>query len=266
MITFPNSKINLGLSVTAKRPDGFHNIETVLYPYNLCDILEIVLTGGEEIVFTASGLPVPGNLNTNLCLKAAHLLVSGKGHLLQSYSRHAGSPVDRGLRIHLHKAVPPGAGLGGGSSDGAYVIRMLNDLLHLGLSVPEMQQFAAQLGSDSPFFIYNKPVFASGRGDQFSLLDLDLTKYQIVVITPPIHVSTPEAYTLITPAKPAQSIKEIIQLPVSQWRGRLVNDFEEPVFARYPLIREAKEKLYADGALYASMSGSGSAVYGIFAG
>ena len=254
MISFPNAKINLGLHVIEKRADGFHNIETVFYPLSLCDILELVPSEKEGVEFNSSGLTIPGDIDSNLIAKA-YRLISSSHPVIQSSSH---------LAIHLHKIIPMGAGLGGGSSDGAYTLTVLNEIYHLDLSVTQIQDLARQVGSDCAFFIENKPVYAVGRGDQFESLDLDLSGYQIVVAIPDVHVNTPEAYSMVTPNVPEQSIQEIIQLPVEQWKSLLINDFEEPVMKRYPVIREIKEEFYQQGAIYAAMSGSGAAVYGIF--
>jgi len=246
VISFPNAKINLGLHVTEKRPDGFHNIETVLYPIPITDILEIILSEKKGIAFTATGTPIPGDPEKNLVLKAVNLI------------------SDTGYRIHLHKIIPTGAGLGGGSADGAFALKLLNDLWKLDLSVAQMQDFARRLGSDCAFFIENRPVFAFGRGDRFEPMAPDLSEYRIVIVVPPVQVSTPEAYSLVTPRQPLHSLKEIISQPVEEWTGLLTNDFEEPVMNNYPVIREVKEELYRQGAIYAAMSGSGAAVYGVF--
>ncbi|MFH1160673.1 MAG: 4-(cytidine 5'-diphospho)-2-C-methyl-D-erythritol kinase [bacterium] len=267
MISFPNAKINLGLHVVEKRPDGFHNIETVFYPISLCDALEIVPSENPGIEFTASGFPIPGDPESNLVMKAVDLFSGARYRMpdspLPSWGG-AGGGVVAGSRIHLHKCIPIGAGLGGGSSDGACTIKLLNTLWNLKLSVPEMQELAGKLGSDCPFFIENKPVFASGRGEVFEPLTLDLSAYRIVIEIPPVHVDTAEAYSMITPRKPERSVREVIQLPVEEWKNLLTNDFEEPVMRRHPVIAEIKEKLYQQGAIYAAMSGSGAAVYGIF--
>ena len=246
MISFPNAKINLGLQVVEKRPDGFHNIETVFYPINLCDALEIIPSDKEGIEFDTTGTPVHGDPESNLVLKAARLM------------------TDASLKIHLHKVIPMGAGLGGGSSDAAFALKLLNDLWQLEFTDSQLQDLARKLGSDCAFFIENRPVFAFGRGDQFESIDLDLSGYQVVVSVPDVHVSTPEAYAMVTPRKPKRSLKEIILLPVEEWKGTLINDFEKPVMAKYPVIREIKEELYNQGALYAAMSGSGAAVFGLF--
>ena len=248
MISFPNAKINLGLHVVEQRTDGFHNIETVFYPVSLFDILEIIPSEKEGVEFTSSGLPMPDDANANLITKAYQLFSSNHP----------------GIQIHLHKVIPMGAGLGGGSSDGANTTKMLSDLWKLDLSVQQLQDLARQLGSDCAFFIENKPVYATGKGDQFEPIDLDLSIYQIVIVVPPVHMSTPEAYSLVNPQKPEEEIREIIRLPVGQWKNRLINDFEEPVMKKHPIIREIREELYNQGAIYAAMSGSGAAVFGLF--
>lgn len=254
MIVFPNAKLNLGLHVVEKRPDGFHNIETVFYPVPFFDALEMIPWDEKGVQFNVSGLSLPGDPGSNLVLKAVEMI----GPTPQ---REGGPP---GLRVHLHKVIPPGAGLGGGSSDAAFALKLLNELQGLSLPVADLQELARRLGSDCAFFIENKPVLASGKGDQFEPLDLDLSGYRIEIVVPPVHVGTPEAYGMVTPKKPLLPLKEVIKLPLTEWKGNLVNDFEQPVMKKYPLIREAKEALYRQGALYASMSGSGSAVYGIF--
>jgi 4-diphosphocytidyl-2-C-methyl-D-erythritol kinase len=252
MIAFPNAKINLGLHVLEKRPDGFHHIETIFYPAPLHDILEIIPAANQPAEFTTSGLDVPGNQDENLVLKALKLLQPLK---IKS---------DTSVRIHLHKAIPPGSGLGGGSADCAFTIKMLNDLWKLGMTIDQMQESARNLGSDCAFFIENKPVFASGRGDILEPLELDLSAFNIRVEVPPVHVSTREAYGMVIPGKPDHDLRKIISLPVEKWQGLLVNDFCAPVIKKRPIIGEYIEKMYADGAVYASMTGSGSAVYGIF--
>lgn len=265
MIVFPNAKINLGLHVTEKRPDGFHNIETAFYPVpGLCDALEIIPSDRQGVEFTTSGLPIPGDPAGNLILKAYHLLLSVIPYPVSGIRYPGSGKLPPASRIHLHKVIPAGAGLGGGSSDAAFTLKLLNDLQGLNLSVFQLHDLAKRLGSDCAFFIENKPVFATGRGDQFEPIHLDLTGYRIEIIVPQIHVSTPEAYSMVTPRKPDQSLKDIIQLPVEQWKEKIVNDFEKPVMKKYPVIREAREEMYNRGAVYAAMSGSGSAVFGLF--
>lgn len=250
MLVFPNAKINLGLNVTGKRPDGFHDIETVLFPVDFRDVLEIVPGGGQAVEFRQNGLKVPGKPEDNLCLRAYHLMKS-----------EFAIPA---VKMHLKKVIPMGAGLGGGSSDAAYTIKALNALFTLGLSSSRMMQYAGQLGSDCAFFIENKPVFAVGRGDSFENLELNLAGYSIVMVIPPVHVSTAEAYQQVAVKKPPESIRDIIKEVPGEWKGRLVNNFEVPVSRLHPVIRLIREKLYEAGAVYASMSGSGSAVYGLF--
>ena len=250
MLAFPNAKINLGLNVTGARPDGFHDIETVLFPVTFRDVLEIIPSGEQPDEFQHSGLTIPGKVEENLCIRAYTLL---KDELL--------IPT---IRMHLHKVIPMGAGLGGGSSDAASAIKLLNDLFSLALSPLQMMQYAHKLGSDCEFFIENKPVFASGRGDQFETVVLNLEGYCIAIVIPPIHVSTAEAYEKIAINKPVESIQAILKVSPGEWKDRLVNDFEGSVFQRHPEILQIKEKMYAAGAVYASMSGSGSAVYGLF--
>ena len=263
MISFPNAKINLGLHVVEQRADGFHNIETVFYPVSMYDILEIVPSEKEGVELTSSGLPVPGDSGSNLIIKAENLLSSGIRHPALLSLRET-ERRSNGIHLHLHKVIPMGSGLGGGSSDGAYTLRMLNELYNLDLSISQLQDLARQLGSDCAFFIENKPAYATGKGDQFEPVNLDLSGYQIIVVVPPVHISTPEAYSMVKPRQPIQSMREIIRLPIEQWTQHLINDFEEPVMNRYPLIREIKEELYNHGAIYAAMSGSGAAVFGIF--
>ncbi|MDR0508061.1 MAG: 4-(cytidine 5'-diphospho)-2-C-methyl-D-erythritol kinase [Dysgonamonadaceae bacterium] len=250
MICFPNVKINLGLHVISRRPDGFHNIETVFYPVNLCDILEIVPAKKGKTSFTLTGIPVDGSPENNLVMKAFNLLK--KDYNLPE------------IDIYLHKNIPFGAGLGGGSSDAAFMLKLLNDFANINLSVKQLEEYAASLGSDCPFFIQNKPVFAEGTGNIFSPVNVSLSGYSLVLIKPDIHVSTQTAYSQIKPRKPEFSITEIIQLPVTEWKNKLVNDFETGVFLQHPEIEAIKRELYERGAIYASMSGSGSSVFGIF--
>jgi 4-diphosphocytidyl-2-C-methyl-D-erythritol kinase len=251
MISFPNCKINIGLNIVGTRSDGFHNIETVFYPLTLCDALEVLptklLTGDEFII---KGIPLEGDPDKNLCMRALSLMQQEKD--LQ--------PV----KIVLMKKIPVGAGLGGGSSDAAYTLKMLNDYSEAGYSDEQLIGMSSRLGSDCAFFIINKPVFASGKGDQMTPISLSLEGYTMVIVKPPVFVSTAEAYSGTTPAVPKQSLKDLIQLPVSEWRDLIKNDFEETIFNHYPEIAAIKQKLYDMGAVYASMSGSGSSVFGIF--
>ncbi len=259
MILFPNAKINLGLRVTAIRPDGYHEIETVFYPIPMRDALEAVPTKTNKTIFTCSGLNIPGEAKSNLCLRAVGELKSAKER-----SKSPNLPPISGVFLHLHKMIPMGAGLGGGSSDGAATIKLLDRLFGLNLTVGAMELLAGKLGSDCPFFIQNKPVFANGRGDQFSPCNISLSGYHLIVVKPDVHVSTAEAYQMLTPQQPDRSLAEIITQPVEDWKGELVNDFEAPLSQKYPVIGEIRQKLYDSGAIYASMTGSGSAVYGIF--
>jgi len=249
MVTFPNCKINLGLHIVSKRTDGYHDLETVFYPIALKDAAEVIRS--EEFNFQLTGLPVYGDAANNLCVKAYSLLKKGFPDL---------PPVS----MYLHKAIPMGAGLGGGSADGAFMLKMLNKKFQLNLSQQQLIEYALQLGSDCPFFIINKPCFATGRGENLTEVNVDLSAYKIVFINPGIHVSTKEAFSTITPTEPKKSIRQIIEQPIEIWKEELINDFEAPVFKLYPAIKEIKEQLYAAGSVYASMTGSGSTVFGIF--
>ena len=246
MLSFPNAKINLGLHVLRKREDGFHDIETVFYPIEMHDSLEIL--PAEEHFLKQYGLKLPRG--ENLVTKAYNLL----------YERYHLPPIS----VHLLKHIPSGSGLGGGSSDAAYTLVMLNDMFNLDISPAGLEKYAAQLGSDCAFFIKNKPAIATGRGEVLEDIDLELSGYEIKVIHPGIHIPTPEAYSMVHPDKERPSLREIIARPVSEWKTGLVNDFEKPIFEKHPEIRKLKEKMYEDGAVYASMSGSGSSIFGIF--
>ena len=248
MLTFPNAKINLGLRVIERRPDGFHNIETVFYPVALCDALDVAEAADFE--FNISGLPVAGSSDDNLVVKAYRLL-SGVFDL---------PPV----HIHLHKIIPPESGLGGGSSDGAFMLKTLNTLFKLGLEIRQLESYAASLGADCPFFIRNTPSLASGTGNILTPVDTSLGGLKILLVKPPFSVNTAKAYQSVKPSPPLQPLDKLIMLPVNEWAGILLNDFEKPVSEIYPEINTIKEVLYSKGALYASMSGSGSSVYGIF--
>lgn len=250
MLSFPNAKINLGLNIIEKRPDGYHNIESVFYPVPWTDILEIVKSDSFE--FQATGLEIPGNSDNNLIVKAFELL-KNKGHL-----------QTQEIKIHLHKIIPMGAGLGGGSADCAFMLKMLNDEFDLKISNTILEQYASELGSDCAFFIENKPVFCFGRGNEFQKINLDLSHYYLYIINPDIHISTAEAYSGVLPSKPSESILDIIEKPIAYWKENLKNDFEYNLLTKYPAINQVKESLYNQGALYASMTGSGSTVYGIF--
>ncbi|OFY99739.1 MAG: 4-(cytidine 5'-diphospho)-2-C-methyl-D-erythritol kinase [Bacteroidetes bacterium RIFCSPLOWO2_12_FULL_31_6] len=250
MLCFPNAKINIGLNIIEKRADCFHNLETVFYPIKLQDTLEIIkLSQNKETVFNSYGTPIPGN-GSNLCIKAYELLK-------QDFNLCS---VDIGLL----KNIPIGAGLGGGSSDAAFTLKLLNELFELKLSIELLEKYARLLGSDCAFFIQNKAVFAFGKGEQFEEITLSLSNYFIVLVNPVIHIGTAEAYANTKPIKPKVSLKELILLPITEWKNNIKNDFEDSIFPNYPAIAEIKNKLYEMGALYSSMSGSGSSVYGIF--
>ncbi|MDR1224579.1 MAG: 4-(cytidine 5'-diphospho)-2-C-methyl-D-erythritol kinase [Tannerella sp.] len=248
MLCFPNAKINLGLHVTEKRPDGFHNIETVFYPVPLKDALEAVVA--REASFRQTGLKLTASAEENLVMKAYGLI-----------ARKQAVPP---LEIYLKKAIPPGAGLGGGSSDAAFTLRLVNDLCNFRIADSRLEKMAATLGADCPFFIRNMPVIATGTGNVFKPVSVSLKDYTLYIVKPPVTVSTPEAYAAVKPQKPSFSLDELPSIPVPEWKNVLRNDFEPSVFDKYPVIREIKDKLYALGAEYASMSGSGSAVYGLF--
>lgn len=252
MITFPNAKINLGLSITEKRPDGYHNLETVFYPVALEDALEIRNSTDADKKYTLyqHGMEISGNPEENLVVKA-YLLLDKKFHL---------PPTE----IHLYKHIPSGAGLGGGSSDAAFMLKLLNEYYHLGLSDDQLETYAATLGADCAFFIKNSPTFAEGIGNIFSPIPLSLKGYQIMIIKPDVFVSTREAFSNIHPHHPEYPVVEAIKHPIHEWKNILINDFEASVFPQHPVIGEVKEKLYSHGAIYASMSGSGSSVFGIF--
>ncbi len=248
MICFPNAKINLGLNVVSKRPDGYHNIETIFYPVPVKDALEIV--GADSFSFTQTGIPVDAPAEKNLVIKAMNLLKS-------RYEIPE-------LNVHLLKAIPFGAGLGGGSADAAFMLKLLNDFCKLDISQEELEKLASSIGADCPFFIRNTPVFASGTGNIFEPVKLSLKGYYLCLVKPDVAVSTPEAYANVTPQAPHVSLKEIAEKPVTDWKELMINDFEKSVFPKYPVISEIKEMLYREGALYASMSGSGSSVFGLF--
>lgn len=252
MILFPNAKINIGLDIVGKRPDGYHDIETVMYPVPWCDILEIVPAGGERTTLTVTGRGVDCPPEKNLVMKAYNAL-AGQVSL---------PPVD----IYLRKIIPDGAGLGGGSADAAFTLRGLNELFALGFSDDALAEMAAGLGADCPFFIYNRPMLCTGIGTDFAPAAVDLKGYTIVIVKPAVSVPTALAYSRVTPAVPEMRITGLIADAPSKWQGRIKNDFEASVFPLYPVVADVKDRLVAMGALYASMSGSGSAVYGIFEG
>lgn len=249
MVAFPHCKINLGLHVARKRPDGFHDIHTCFYPVPFTDVLEIL--PAETFSVSFSGNTIPGSADENLIVRAYQLL-----------KKDLGIPP---VKMHLHKCIPAGAGLGGGSSDGAFVLRMLNEIFDLKLSREKLNHYAGQLGSDCAFFLQDAPKSGKGKGDELEELVVDLKGKFLVLVMPGIHVSTAAAYNSIVPSRPGMLPDQVVkQYPVSQWRDLLKNDFEVPVFREHRQIGEIRGKLYEGGALYASMSGSGSSVYGIF--
>jgi 4-diphosphocytidyl-2-C-methyl-D-erythritol kinase len=253
MVLFPNCKINLGLNIISKREDGFHNLETVFLPVAINDVLEVIQANGSPIAvdFTSSGLQIGGNPADNLCVKAYNLL-------------KVNHPQLPSVKMHLHKSIPMGAGLGGGSADGAFSLIILNKKFGLGLSDDELIKYALQLGSDCPFFIHNKPCFATGRGEVLAEISLSLTGYKLLLVNPGIHINTGWAFSQIKPQQPAKSIRDIVLQPIPTWREELLNDFELPVTTHHPVLQQLKAQLYAMGARYASMSGSGSTFFAIF--
>ena len=265
MITFPNPKLNLGLHILRKRPDGYHDLESLFIPWHgLHDVLEIVPAAAPEMHLYGLSLGEGGDGGDNLCMRAWQLL----------HECYGIPPV----AIHLWKGIPAGAGLGGGSADAAFTLRMLSEMFGLGLGDGLLASLAARLGSDCAFFVYNRPMVASGRGEVLVPYEIDVTKFRIEVVTPPVHVSTREAYAGVTPREPSSptppscpdptghlpSLREALARPLDEWREVLVNDFEPSVFAAHPELARIKADLYARGARYASLSGSGSAIFGLF--
>ncbi len=253
MIVYPNAKINIGLKVLEKRKDGYHNLESHFIPLPWYDALEIIENKKpvkKKVQFTTTGLPIAGDPNTNLCLKAYRLL-----------------DLDFDLppiKMHLHKEIPMGAGLGGGSSDGAFALKLLNDLFELNLNATALKKYAAQLGSDCPFFIQNKNSFVTGRGEKITNSLLDVSGMHIVVIYPSLHISTGEAYQNIQRTPIRHELKSLPTWTKKTWSKRIENDFEGYALERYPMLSSIKESLYQKGAIYAGMSGSGSAMFGLF--
>ena len=249
MISFPNAKINLGLNIIEKRSDGYHNISSCFYPVPINDVLEINLS--DKFDFKISGTPIPGNKNENLVVKAYKLL-----------KKDFNLPE---VAIHLHKNIPLEAGLGGGSSDGGFALKMLNEFFDLYLDDSVLEDYAGMLGSDCPFFIYNEPMLVGGRGEEMNAIKLDLKGYYICILKPQLSISTKEAYQGVKPSKPDYPIQSIIiSKPVVKWKNFLKNDFEAPMLKKYPELSSLKDRLYDMGAEYASLTGSGSAIYGLF--
>ncbi len=251
MIRFPNAKINLGLDVVRKRTDGYHDLSTLFYPIPLKDIVEIVENGkpsGATLYVTGNAIDCPAE--KNLVVRAYNMM---------------NLCVDiPGVDIHLHKSIPDGAGLGGGSADASNVLLILNDMFNLGKDKDELALLASTLGADCPFFIYNTPQLASGIGDVFTPIDLDLKGLCLLLIKPDVYISTKLAYSKVTPEEPQVKICDIVSRPIEQWKGLLKNDFEVSVFDEFTELEQIKSDLYDSGALYASMSGSGSSIFGIF--
>jgi 4-diphosphocytidyl-2-C-methyl-D-erythritol kinase len=250
MVIFPNCKINIGLNIVRKRGDGYHDLETVFLPVPLHDALEVI-TSGTEDSFSQSGIPIAGDASNNLCVKALHLIRSQ-------------FPDLPAVKLHLHKAIPMGAGLGGGSSDGAHTLVLHNKKFNLGLSKSTLLEMALLLGSDCPFFIENQACFAWSRGEMMESIGLDLKGCTLLLINPGIHISTPWAFSQITPQTPTFSLKELPAIPFDEWKNIVVNDFQEPVAKHHPAIHSIIQTCYAAGAWYAAMSGSGSTCFALF--
>ena len=257
MILFPNAKINLGLHITARRADGYHDLDTVFYPIPLCDSLEVVPREtdndiADDCLLHLLGAELEGDATENLVVRAYRRL-------------KAVYPMLPPVEVWLYKRIPSGAGLGGGSADATFMLRLLNRLFCLGLTDEALATHAAALGADCPFFVYNTPARATGTGNVFTPVTPVLAGYNIMVVKPPVFVSTREAFSRVTPAPPNVPLNERIARPVATWRDTLVNDFEQSLFPLHPELKEIKEALYRHGATYASMSGSGSALYALFA-
>lgn len=250
MIAFPNAKINLGLNIVGRRADGYHNLETVFYPIGLTDVLEIVPARGDVSTLTTYGNPVDCPLEKNLVMKALRLM-----------QKHYDVPE---VDIYLYKHIPDGAGLGGGSSDAASTMLMLNDMFEIKASKEDLACHAATLGADCPFFIYNHPMMATGIGDVLSPIDVKLRGLHLLLVKPDVSVPTKVAYSRVTPAPSTSVLAVDVTAPVSQWNGVVKNDFEPSVFAHHPELAAIKSTIENGGALYASMSGSGSSIFGIF--
>ncbi len=253
MVVFPNAKINIGLNILRKRNDGFHDIESVMYPIGLRDVLEIVPakdTQHEKYQFTQTGLEIDGAPEQNLCVKAYKMLDEAY-HLPK-------------VKIHLHKHIPFGAGLGGGSADATFTLTMLNGIFSLGLDIDKLKLYAEKLGSDCPFFVENTPAFVTGRGEVMEPVLMSLRGYFLFLVTPDIHVSTAQAYAGVVPHKAEYDLRKSVRMEVDAWKNKIKNAFEPGIFSQQPRLKDIKEKLYQKGALYASMTGSGSSVFGIF--
>ena len=249
MVVFPPAKINLGLRILRKRADGYHDLESCLVPTGWRDVLEVIES--DAFSFQASGHPIAGKVEENLCVKAYRLLQGD----------FALPPV----HIYLHKIIPMGAGLGGGSADASFVLRVLNELFSLSLTIPQLAAYAAQLGSDCPFFVQDRPRMAYDTGTTLEDITLALSGKYLVLVYPNVSVSTADAYGSVVPQESDASLKEMLEINTPHdWKNRVVNDFEQSVFQKYPVLASVKEALYQAGAFYASMSGSGSALYGLY--
>lgn len=248
MLLYPNAKINLGLNIVARRPDGYHDIETIFYPIPLQDALEV--TTADRFSFRLSGNQLDCAAGDNLVIRVLKM-VEAEFTLPE-------------LDIHLFKHIPSGAGLGGGSSDAAFMLKLLNEQFSLGMNDDEMELRLATIGADCPFFVRNRPVFATGTGNVFTPISLDLSGWTLVLVKPDVYVSTRDAYAAVQPARPTMPLTEIAQRPVEEWQQLMINDFEASIFPRYPEIAAIKDLIQDQGAVYAAMSGSGSAVYGLF--
>lgn len=251
MILYPNAKINLGLRILEKRRDGYHDIETLFLPIGLCDILEIADNEEDHTKITITGIELDSPGNDNLVMKAWNIL-----------NREFGIPP---VTIHLHKIIPVGAGLGGGSADAAFMLKGLSRMFDCNLPEERLEEFAAEIGSDCAFFIKNQPAIGTGRGEILETVKFDPGDYEILLVNPAIHIGSGEAYSGVVPEQPGNRLKDLLSQPVVSWQHSIQNDFERSVFAKYPEIRNLKNKLLKMGAIYASMSGSGSSVYGLFA-
>ena len=260
MMVFPHCKINLGLQILHKRSDGFHALQTVFYPIALHDVLEIIRhpqpsDAKEELSFSSSGKAIAGATDDNLCIKAYKLIKND-------------FPSLPPIQMHLHKKIPMGAGLGGGSSDGAFALQWINDVFQLNIPAAQLAAYALQLGSDCPFFLHKQPCYATGRGEILEPIELNLTDWNWVLVNPGIHVQTAKAFSMLQrgtePISNLPDLRSIVQEEPTNWKGKLINDFEAPVCALHPEIAAIRDQLYAAGAVYASMTGSGSTVYGIF--
>ncbi len=255
MIVFPPCKINLGLNILHQRSDGYHDLETIFYPVGITDILEITkfkrAARSQTMPLVQSGLHIGSETVQNLCTKAYKLLKKDFPRL----------PL---IQIHLHKTIPAGAGLGGGSSDAAYTLKLLNEQFKLKLNTKQLMEYALELGSDCPFFILNQPCYATGRGEVTEPVPIDLSAYKILLVYPGIHIDTGQAFRNVKSSKPVKSLNEVITYPIERWKDDMFNSFEKQAFRQYPEIVDIKDRMYSAGAVYASMSGSGSTVYGIF--